>query len=258
MSEHGELLPESGMEWEREVRGYNRQQVDNYVAWRAGQVRELESRLSQSIGEVEHLRLEVAEARDAGGRPAHEEISDRFGRILKQAADAANAEQEKAIAEINQMRESAKADTDQLRVNVKQDTDRLRAEAQDRAERLLAAAQEQADRAVATAKAQAEDLMSSSQTAAEQMVADANKHAESTIAAAVRPGAGRLGGPKAAASDGQRGQAPHGGGRAPDPLTDDRHDGGRYQGQPVDTAKRADRVLDDATASSAGGRGVEG
>ncbi len=185
MSEHGELLPESGMEWEREVRGYNRQQVDNYVAWRAGQVRELESRLSQSIGEIEHLRLEVAEARDAGGRPAHEEISDRFGRILKQAADAANAEQEKAIAEINQMRESAKADTDQLRVNVKQDTDRLRAEAQDRAERLLAAAQEQADRAVATAKAQAEDLMSSSQTAAEQMVADANKHAESTIAAAV-------------------------------------------------------------------------
>ena len=39
MSEHSDLLPEGGMEWEREVRGYNRQQVDNYVAWRAGNVR---------------------------------------------------------------------------------------------------------------------------------------------------------------------------------------------------------------------------
>src|SRR5258706_7282160 len=56
MSDHSELLSEAGMEGEREVRGYNRQQVDNYIAWRAGQVRDLYIRLTQSISEIEHLR----------------------------------------------------------------------------------------------------------------------------------------------------------------------------------------------------------
>ena len=44
MSEHSDLLAEAGtIQWEREVRGYNRQQVDEYVAWRTGQVRDLGS-----------------------------------------------------------------------------------------------------------------------------------------------------------------------------------------------------------------------
>ena len=67
MSEHGELLSEAGMDWEREVRGYNRQQVDNYVAWRAGQVRELESRLSSSLAEIEHLATRTSIQAGVGG-----------------------------------------------------------------------------------------------------------------------------------------------------------------------------------------------
>lgn len=173
------------MEWEREVRGYNRQQVDNYVAWRAGQVRELESRLSQSLGEIEHLRREVAEARQAAGRPPHEEISERVGQILKLAAEEAKAEREHGAADANELREAAKAETDKLKGEVKQETDRLRSDAQDRAERMLTAAQEQADRAVAAARAEAEEAVSSAHAAAEQTIAEANEHAESTVSVAL-------------------------------------------------------------------------
>src|SRR6266702_3029559 len=136
MSEHGELLTDAGMvQWEREVRGYNRQQVDEYVAWRAGQVRELESRLSQGLSEIERLRRELAEAREAGGRPAHEEISERVGQILKLAAEEAKADKARSATESAKMRDAAKEETGKLRAETKRETDQIRSEAQDQAER---------------------------------------------------------------------------------------------------------------------------
>src|SRR5499427_4736903 len=185
MSEHGELLSEGGMEWEREVRGYNRQQVDNYVAWRTGQVRELESRLSQSLAEIEHLRREVADARQSARRPPHEEISERVGQILKLAADEAKSEREHGMSDANDLREAAKAETEKLRGEVKQEVDRLKSEAQERAERMLTAAQEQADRAVGAARTEAEETLSTARATAEQTVSEANQHAESTVSAAL-------------------------------------------------------------------------
>src|SRR5215470_14746553 len=185
MSEHSELLHEGSMEWEREVRGYNRQQVDNYVAWRAGQVRELENRLSQSLAETERVRVELGEARQSAVRPAHEEISERVGQILKLAADEAKADRERGAADANELREAATAETDKLRAEAKQETDRLKAEAQDRAERMLTAAQEQADRAVAAARTEADETVSSARASAEQTIADANSHAENTVSTAL-------------------------------------------------------------------------
>jgi cell division septum initiation protein DivIVA len=185
MSEHSELLSEGGMEWEREVRGYNRQQVDNYVAWRTGQVRELESRLSQSLAEIEHLRQEVADARQSARRPPHEEISERVGQILKLAADEAKSDREQGKADANDLRDAAKAETEKLRADVKHDVERLKTEAQERAERMLTAAQEQADRAVAAARAEAEEMVSTAHAAAEQTVSEANQHAETTVSAAM-------------------------------------------------------------------------
>ncbi len=185
MSEHSELLSDGGMEWEREVRGYNRQQVDNYVAWRTGQVRELESRLSQTLGEIEHLRQEVADARQEARRPAHEEISERVGQILKLAADEAKSDRERGLADANDLREAAKAETEKLRTDVTKDVERFKTEAQERAERMLTAAQEQADRAVAAARAEAEEMVSTAHAAAEKTVSEANQHAETTVSAAL-------------------------------------------------------------------------
>jgi cell division septum initiation protein DivIVA len=186
MSEHSDLLTEAGMvQWEREVRGYNRQQVDEYVAWRSGQMRDLEGRLSQDNAEIERLRRELNEARDASARPAHEEISERVGQILKLAADEAQSDRARSAAEIAKLRETAKEETDKLRTEVKRETDQIRADAQDQAERMLSAAQEQSESSVATARTEAEQLVSTAQAAAERAVADATKHAESTVGAAI-------------------------------------------------------------------------
>jgi len=171
--------------FDSERRGYARRQVDEYIAWRNGQIRELESKLSQGLTEIERLRAELTEARAAGGRPAHEEVSERVGQILKLAADEAKAERDKGSAEMASLREQAKAETDKLRADVKEETDRLRAEAQDRAERMLTAAQEQSERAISTARAEADGLVNAAQQTAEQLVADATKHADNTVATAI-------------------------------------------------------------------------
>ena len=186
MSEYNEVVADGRDDpFDSERRGYARRQVDEYIAWRNGQIRELESKLSQGLTEIERLRMELAEAREAGGRPAHEEVSERVGQILKLAADEAKAERERGAAEVMKVREAAKAETDKLRADVREETDRLRAEAQDRAERMLTAAQEQSDRAVSSARAEAESLLTAAQQSAEQTVADATSHADSTVAAAI-------------------------------------------------------------------------
>lgn len=185
MTEYNDVVADGREDpFDSERRGYARRQVDEYIAWRNGQIRELESKLTQSLGEIERLRNELIEAREAGGRPAHEEVSERVGQILKLAADEAKAERERGKAEIGQMRDVAKAETDKLRADVKDETDRYRAEAQDRAERMLTAAQEQSERAISSARAEADGLVTAAQQNAEQTVEDATKHAESTIAAA--------------------------------------------------------------------------
>lgn len=186
MSEYNEVIADGRDDpFDSERRGYARRQVDEYIAWRNGQIRELESKLSQGLTEIERLRMELAEAREAGGRPAHEEVSERVGQILKLAAEEAKAERERGAAEVAKMRDAAKTETDTLRADVKEETDRLRAEAQDRAERMLTAAQEQADRAISSARAEADSLVTAAQQSAEQTVADATQHADSTVAAAI-------------------------------------------------------------------------
>ena len=185
MSEYNEVIADGRDDpFDSERRGYARRQVDEYIAWRNGQIRELETKLSQGLTEIERLRRELAEAREAGGRPAHEEVSERVGQILKLAAEEAKAERERGAAEVGKLRDAATAETDQLRADVKDETDRLRAEAQDRAERMLTAAQEQSDRAISSARAEADSLLTAAQQTAEQTVADATKHADSTVAAA--------------------------------------------------------------------------
>ncbi len=186
MSEYNDVIADGrDNPFDSERRGYDRRQVDEYIAWRNGQIRELESKLTAGLSEIERLRMDLTEARDAVGRPPHEEISERVGQILKLAADEAKSEREKVASEIGQMREVATSETDKLRAEAKDEVERLRAEAQDRAERMLTAAQEQSERAVSSARAEADSLVSTAQQSAEQAVTEATQHADSTVAAAI-------------------------------------------------------------------------
>src|SRR5271165_2521178 len=192
MSEQGHLSADLGLEdqFEREMRGYSRRAVDEYVAALRIDLRSLEdgkrdfeNRLSQALDDMERLKLELSAAR-SNDKPAHAEISERIGQILKLADDEAKSQRGKAEEEIAKLRADAQAETTKLRADAKADTDRSRAEAHEQAERMLSAAQVQADTTVATAKAEAEAARKAAATEAQQVVAEATKQAEATIATA--------------------------------------------------------------------------
>ena len=185
MSEHSEHPGgDVGSEdlFEREMRGYSRRRVDEFVTRSRSQTRDLEDRLSQAIDDNERLRHDLAKLRqEAADKPAHEEISERVGQILKLADEEAKAQRDRAGDEITQLRDAAKAETDKQRTETKAETDKIRAEAQDQAERMLSAAQEQAENSVTTARSEAEKIRTASRTEADRVVAEANKRAENTV-----------------------------------------------------------------------------
>ena len=187
MTEHTDRVADLGQEeFELERRGYSRRQVDEFAAKARGQARharEMESRLSHALDENERLRLELSAVRQAaGGKPAHEEISERVGQILKLADDEAKSQRDRANEEIAKLRADAKQETDRQRAEAKQETDKFRAEAQSQAERMLRAAQEQAENSVASARAEAEKTRNTARAEAERSVSDAHKQAETAVA----------------------------------------------------------------------------
>ena len=187
MTEHTDRVAELGQEeFELERRGYSRRQVDEFTAKARGQARqarELESRLSHALDENERLRLELSAARlAAGDKPAHEEISERVGQILKLADDEAKSQRDRANDEITKLRTEAKQETDRQRAEAKQETDKFRAEAQSQAERMLRAAQEQAENSVASARAEAEKTRNAARAEAERSISEAHKQSETAVA----------------------------------------------------------------------------
>src|SRR5512140_1358025 len=150
MTDQTDFLSDLGQEdtFEVQMRGYSRRQVDEFVARSRSQTRDLEERLSQALDETERVRLELTAARQGlSGKPAHEEISERVGQILKLADDEAKAQRNRAQEEIGKQREDAK-----------KEADRIRTEAREQTERMLTAAQEQAENAIATARAEADKM----------------------------------------------------------------------------------------------------
>jgi cell division septum initiation protein DivIVA len=160
--------------FEMQMRGYSRRQVNEFVASTRNKIRMLEDDLGRSREETERVRSELVAARQGlSGRPAHEEISERVGQILKLADEEAKAQRARAQEEIGQQRDEAK-----------KDTDRMRSEAREQAERMLTAAQEQAENAIAAARAEAEKMRNSARIETERAINEASKEADNTLASA--------------------------------------------------------------------------
>jgi len=176
MTDQTDFLSDLGQEdtFEKEMRGYSRRQVDEFVARSRSQTRDLEEQLSRALDEMERLRLELSSARQAAsGKPAYEEISERMGQILKLADDEAKAQKNRAEDEIEKFRNEAKLETE-----------KFRADAREQSDRMLSAAQEQAEHAIATARAEAEKTRSAARNEAERTVGDARKQSENALATA--------------------------------------------------------------------------
>jgi cell division septum initiation protein DivIVA len=177
MTEHSDLIPDLDSEdvFEVQMRGYSRRQVNEFVARARSEKRDYEERLSRSLDEIERLRAEVTASRqrELEDKPAHQELSERMGQILKLADDEAKAQKTRALDDITKQRNEAK-----------QEIDRLKAEAREQTERMLAAAQEQAENTIATARNEAEKARTSARNEAERTISDAQKKSENAVAAA--------------------------------------------------------------------------
>ena len=176
MNENSDLLPNLlHEEFEMQMRGYSRRQVDDFVARRNNEIRELEQRLTRSLDDSEQLRRELSTVRQQAlsGRPAHEEVSERIAQILKLADDEAKAQKNKANDDIASMRSEAQ-----------QESDRVRADAREQAERMLTAAQEQAERTISAARNEADKTRTAARTEADRLTSDTRKKADQALAQA--------------------------------------------------------------------------
>jgi cell division septum initiation protein DivIVA len=176
MNENSDLLPNLlHEEFEMQMRGYSRRQVDDFVARRNSEIRELEQRLARSLDDSEHLRREISTVRQQAlsGRPAHEEVSERISQILKLADDEAKAQKNKADDDIAAQRADAQ-----------QESERVRAEAREQAERMLTAAQEQAERTISAARNEADKTRTTARTEADRLTSDTRKKADQALAQA--------------------------------------------------------------------------
>jgi cell division septum initiation protein DivIVA len=173
MNENSDLLPNLlHEEFEMQMRGYSRRQVDDFVARRNTEIRDLEQRLGRALDETEHLRREVTAVRQQAlaGRPAHEEISERIAQILKLADDEARAQKSKADDDIGKMRGEAQ-----------QESERVRADAREQAERMLTAAQEQAERTISAARNEADKTRTTARTEADRLTNETRKQADAAL-----------------------------------------------------------------------------
>ena len=176
MNENSDLLPNLlHEEFEMQMRGYSRRQVDDFVARRNNEIRELEQRLARTLDDSEHLRRELSTVRQQAlsGRPAHEEVSERISQILKLADDEARAQKNKADDDIAKQRADAQ-----------QESERVRAEAREQAERMLTAAQEQAERTISAARNEADKTRTAAKTEADRLTSDTRKKADAALAQA--------------------------------------------------------------------------
>jgi cell division septum initiation protein DivIVA len=176
MNENSDLLPNLlHEEFEMQMRGYSRRQVDDFVARRNNEIRELEQRLTRSLDDSEHLRRELSTVRQQAlsGRPAHEEVSERIAQILKLADDEAKAQKNKADDDIAKQRTEAQ-----------QESERVRADAREQAERMLTAAQEQAERTISAARNEADKTRTAARTEADRLTSDTRKKADQALAQA--------------------------------------------------------------------------
>src|SRR5580698_7277613 len=162
MNENSDLLPNLlHEEFEMQMRGYSRRQVDDFVARRNNEIRELEQRLARTLDDSEHLRRELSTVRQQAlsGRPAHEEVSERISQILKLADDEARAQKNKADDDIGKQRAAAQEQAERTISASRTEADKTRTAAKTEADRLTSDTRKKADAALAQAKGQAKKVL---------------------------------------------------------------------------------------------------
>ncbi|MGK5550440.1 DivIVA domain-containing protein, partial [Actinomadura kijaniata] len=178
MSNEAEILPNLLREESFEIvmRGYNRRQVDEFIARSQNQIRELEARLARALDDVERTRREMAEVREAR-KPTGDDLSDRLRQIINLAEDEAKEKLAAAEEQGQQIRKDAEQESKRIIEAARADADRDIAQAQEKADHVLASAKKEADSVLSTAKQEAEQTVTSARLEAERTLTAAERRA---------------------------------------------------------------------------------
>ena len=170
------------------MRGYDRRQVDEFVARARHQIRDLGERLARALNDVEASRAELNDLRlqVATNRPVHEEVSERLAEILRLAEE--EAAQKRAVADetVVQIRAIAEEQAQRMVNEAGEEAERTVALAREEADRVVSSAQERADREVSAAREEAERALTSSRDESERTLASAQERAAYLLADAER------------------------------------------------------------------------
>jgi hypothetical protein len=168
------------------VRGYNRQQVLEYMSRSSQLLASLEQNLAVARADVQRARAEADRARAEAERlraapveskPVHEEVSARLSQILRLAAEEADQERSKADAEISKLRDESQADAERMISEARERADRELAEARDTADRELAEARDTAEEELRAAHEEADRIRQSAEEQSTDLLDDAARRA---------------------------------------------------------------------------------
>ena len=180
------------------VRGFNRQQVMEYMARSNQLLANLEQNLALARADVQRARsdAEHAEAEaerlrslppvETKAKPVHEEMSDRLSQILRLAAEEAEQDRANATAEITALRNESRAEAERMVNEARAEAERDLTEAREQAEQELNQAREAAAQALAEARETANQELLAAHAEADRLQSEAARRSEELINEAQR------------------------------------------------------------------------
>ncbi|MDQ1293315.1 MAG: hypothetical protein QG608_1196 [Actinomycetota bacterium] len=173
------------------MRGYNRRQVEDFVAKARQHVENLTAELGgtrqqrdQLMRDLTMLQEELLNVRQQlDSRPAHEEISGRMAQILRLAQEEADQERQKAQAEYEELLERAQAEAGEAVEQARAEAAELLASTRISAEQTLQAAQDQAEAVLQEAQEKSEFAVGDATVRAQRLLGDAEQRTAQIVEA---------------------------------------------------------------------------
>jgi len=137
------------------VGGYNRAEVDNYIAWLQKNLKDLEQYNSLAIKEQQSLRerlVQLEEQAKLAKSPGYAQLGAQFEQTLRLAESEAAKLINDASNEALRIREAAKAEAERTRFEVEDEVKSIRTKAEREAKALVSSARKQADSLVEEAE----------------------------------------------------------------------------------------------------------
>jgi DivIVA domain-containing protein len=173
-------------------RGYDPNQVAEYLSGVADHVEALESNVHQLESELTEARRQGIAAQDAvGGRDPYDGISPRVADLVRTFDDDVERLRAEAEAEIQRLLADARTESERLMADARTDAERTRLNAQDEAaqaraeaERTLHEARIESDQALSTLVGRRDALMDELRAMRDRML-DTAKDLETTIGGSI-------------------------------------------------------------------------